>query len=356
MFCSKCGTKNEKDAKFCSKCGEALNAEGGAKKEETVVASTDSNSSNAGGIRKAMKADAKKRVKGSLVAATAIYLVVCAVIGAIFGSTTTTYDPNSVNISYSSTSIISELLVALIGLVFSFGLIMVAFKAIKDEKYEFSDVFLKPFEKMKFLGYIILLSVITFAITFVGMIIPIIGWIALLVAYIYYAPVLSVFVMVLADPKTKEDISFGETFKKALEITKGNRVEYYGIICSFIGWALLSVLTFGILMIWLLPYMQITFVNMYQKWSKENEFKTSETGLSNGAVIGITAGGCGCGCLIFVTLFAALVAAAITAVGIGKDNPSIQSFIDKYIPEQDRAEINNEWNNIIDDYNSTYNS
>ena len=172
MFCSKCGTKNEEGAKFCSKCGEALTE--GTEKNEAVKVSTP-DSTNAGGIRKAIKADAKKRVKGALVGATAIYLVVCALIGGISGGTTSTVADTGVNFSYQTTSLVAEIVTLLIGVVFTFGLIQVAFKAIKDEEYKFTDVFVKPFEKLKAVGYILLLTVIVFVASFILMIILIIG-------------------------------------------------------------------------------------------------------------------------------------------------------------------------------------
>ena len=39
---------------------------------------------------------------------------------------------------------------------------------------------------------------------------------------------------------------------------------------SFIGWAILGTLTFGILYIWLFPYMQLTFTKFYLNILGEN--------------------------------------------------------------------------------------
>ena len=355
MFCSKCGTKNEEGAKFCAKCGEALTES--TEKNEAVKVSTP-DSTNAGGIRKAIKADAKKRVKGALVGATAIYLVVCALIGGLSGGTAETTTTTGVNFSYQTTSLVAEIITLLIGVVFTFGLIQVAFKAVKDEEYKFTDVFVKPFEKLKALGYILLLTLIVFVATFVLMCIPIIGWIAFIILLFYLVPAFTVFMILLADPTSKE-MSFVDTFKKSMEIVKGNRVEYYGMICSFIPWVLLAFITFGILFIWLTPYMQIAEVNLYRKWTGEETFTNNETGLSNGAVIGISAGGCGCGCLLAVTVFAASIAAIIAGLGVASNSPEVQDFINKYIPAEDRADVQNDLNEINDywnNYDSGYNS
>ena len=356
MFCSKCGTKNDEGAKFCSKCGETLTE--GAKKEETVKVSTP-NSANAGGIRKAMKADAKKRVKGALIGATAIYLVVCGILGGLSGGTTSNVASTGVNFSVQTTSLVVEIVTALIGLVFSFGLVYVAIKAVRDENYQFADIFVKPFEKLKALGYIVLLTIIAFVASFVLAIIPIIGWIALIVGVIYFSPVFGMYVMLLADSKIKDDMSFVDTFKKVMDITKGNRVEYYGVMCSFIPWILLAIITLGILFIWLLPYMVLTEVNLYRKWVGEEPFTSTETGISNGAVIGITAGGCGCGCLVMFALFAATAATLIGGLAAASNNPEIQDFINELIPAEDRAdvqsdldEINDIWGSSTSEYNS----
>lgn len=361
MHCKKCNAENEKGAKFCTKCGAALTEESKEVTEEsTNVTSVTPNSTNdAGGIRKEMKKDAKSRVNGHLIGATAIYLVVCVVIGSIFKTTTTTYTGTGANIAISTTSAIPSIITALLTTIFTFGLALVAFKSIKGEKFEFSEVFLKPFENMKFLGYILLLTVIVIAISAVLVIIPIVGWIALIVAYIYYTPAFSTFMILLADSKTNKDITFVDTFKKSLELVKGNRVEYYGVTFSFIGWYLLAMLTCGILFIWLLPYMGITYVNLYQKWIKEKGFETTETGLSNGAIVGLTAGGCGCGCVVIILFFAAIIGIVATTIGDHINDPQIKSFIDKYSNNNgpiDENVLEDDINSIIDSYTSEYNS
>lgn len=344
MFCEKCGTKNRKDAKVCKNCGEALVEE----IKET------SNISNPGGIRKQMKKDAKEKVNGTLIGATAVYLVILIFVSAIF----------SQGFGDSRAIVISQIITSLISMIFGFGLFIVGFKALKGAKFEFGDIFIKPFSKAKFLGYIILLTIIVFAISYVAgllMVIPLLGFfvmIAFVIAIIYYTPAIEAFILILADPKTKEDISFDNTVRKALEITKGNRVEYYGITFSFIGWILLSFLTLGILFIWVIPYMQLAYVNMYKKWTKEEDFKTEETGLSNGAVIGFTAGGCGIGCLIIVLCLVGFIVTVITTFGLNTNNSDMNAFsnfVEKFVSESDRADIEADLNRALDEFNAEYN-
>ena len=46
-------------------------------------------------------------------------------------------------------------------------------------------------------------------------------------------------------------------------------MDYFLLILSFIGWALLSVLTLGIVGIWAIPYMEATKANFYLQNKKE---------------------------------------------------------------------------------------
>ena len=353
MYCKECGTKNEKNAKFCTKCGKELTED-----SKKVTPVTENSAGSAGGIRKAMKKDAKGRVNGHLIGATAIYLAIIFLISSLLKSQATVVNGAANNVTVSVTSPLAGLIVALISIIFTIGLLTVCFKAIKGEKIEFSEVFLKPFENMKVIGYALLITVIVAAASFVLMIIPVIGWIAFSILYIYYLPVISTFLILLVDSKTNKDISFTEAFKQSLDLVKGNRVEYYGVSFSFIGWLILAMLTCGILFIWLLPYMEFTYVNLYQKWTKEKEFTSTETGISNGAIVGITAGGCGCGCIIVIIFFVAIMSIFAGILGSHINDPQIKSFFDKYSQQKDinETDLEKDINDIFNSYSSNYNS
>ena len=57
--------------------------------------------------------------------------------------------------------------------------------------------------------------------------------------------------------------------KISMEITKGHKWDLFILSLSFIGWALLVPLTGGILYFWLMPYMNMTYVNAYHSLMKE---------------------------------------------------------------------------------------
>lgn len=60
-----------------------------------------------------------------------------------------------------------------------------------------------------------------------------------------------------------------EAIRRSKEMMQGHKMEYFLLCMSFYGWALLGAFTFGILYIWLLPYMQTTYANYYKSLKGE---------------------------------------------------------------------------------------
>lgn len=67
------------------------------------------------------------------------------------------------------------------------------------------------------------------------------------------------------------NISASEARKKSIELMKGNRWKLFCLRFSFIGWILLSVLTFGILFIWVVPYMKLSETEFYKHISGQTD-------------------------------------------------------------------------------------
>lgn len=65
---------------------------------------------------------------------------------------------------------------------------------------------------------------------------------------------------ILAENKGKSAL---ECINESKQITNGHKMDLFVLSLSFIGWALLGVITFGIAYIWVLPYMQTTIANAY---------------------------------------------------------------------------------------------
>lgn len=55
-----------------------------------------------------------------------------------------------------------------------------------------------------------------------------------------------------------------EAIDMSKEMTKGHKMDLFVLDLSFIGWFLLSVLTCGILLLWVLPYVQSTKIQYYR--------------------------------------------------------------------------------------------
>lgn len=61
------------------------------------------------------------------------------------------------------------------------------------------------------------------------------------------------------------DMTASEALNESKRIMDGHKWEYFVLQLSFLGWTILASLTFGILFIWLVPYMECTLVNYYHK-------------------------------------------------------------------------------------------
>ena len=65
---------------------------------------------------------------------------------------------------------------------------------------------------------------------------------------------------ILAENKGK---SAKECISESKAMMDGHKMELFVLGLSFIGWILLSCITFGIALIWVMPYMQTTYANFY---------------------------------------------------------------------------------------------
>ncbi len=59
---------------------------------------------------------------------------------------------------------------------------------------------------------------------------------------------------------------------KSMEIMEGHKMDYFVLILSFIGWFFLGALTFGILYIWIIPYINTACAEFY------NDIKPAKVG------------------------------------------------------------------------------
>ena len=62
-----------------------------------------------------------------------------------------------------------------------------------------------------------------------------------------------------------------EAIRRSKEMMEGHKMEYFVLCLSFIGWALLTAITFGLAGIWVMPYMNTTLANFYLSLKGETE-------------------------------------------------------------------------------------
>lgn len=71
----------------------------------------------------------------------------------------------------------------------------------------------------------------------------------------------SMSLFILAENKEKPAL---ECINESKAMTNGYKMDLFILELSFIGWALLGAITFGIAYIWVIPYMQTTYANAYK--------------------------------------------------------------------------------------------
>lgn len=70
------------------------------------------------------------------------------------------------------------------------------------------------------------------------------------------------------------ELSAWKAIKKSKAMMKGHKFDLFYLYLSFIGWILLAVLTLGIGLIWLLPYMQCSIAEFYRDVKSQYEAGT----------------------------------------------------------------------------------
>lgn len=120
---------------------------------------------------------------------------------------------------------------------------------IENTNFEAKDLFKYYHDFVKIIGVTVLMGLIVM----LGYICFIIPGIILTLSY-SLVPIILI---------KKPELGIVETLKYSREKMQGHKLDAFVLGLSFIGWAILGTLTFGILYIWLFPYMQLTFTKFY---------------------------------------------------------------------------------------------
>lgn len=294
MVCNNCGTENKKEALICIRCGSKLEGDG----YEKVIKSIDSSGEylnklesekkpkayvNEKKLRKSIKKDSKKKPKGTLMVGIFLICAIQILISAIIFSS----DINTGLESYQYIiGIVLIVLSIVVYLAFNFGINGLALKINRDQPYESVQILTLPFKNLKKIIFLGIFMLVISVLAFIGLNIPVISSILFFIYLpitVYFYPTIDTMKIMCSDCEYEFNGLFS-LFLDANDLVHRRRVEYYGMILSFVGWGLISILTCGILLIWLFPYMALSKTNMYRRWLYEVEYEESKC-LSNGLVI-----------------------------------------------------------------------
>lgn len=133
------------------------------------------------------------------------------------------------------------------------GYIVYVLNFIRGKKFDIKDVFSK-------MNYVLPIWAVSFLVSlFTG-----IGLIFLIVPGIIISLMLAMTQYIMADGETK----IMDTLKKSKELMNGHKSEYFMFGLSFIGWALLVGVTFGIAAIYVVPYVSVATSLYYEELIK----------------------------------------------------------------------------------------
>lgn len=69
--------------------------------------------------------------------------------------------------------------------------------------------------------------------------------------------------------KDDTQIAYLDAMKKSADMMKGHKMEFFWLVLSFIGWAILACLTFGLGFLLLAPYWNATTAHYYEDLKAE---------------------------------------------------------------------------------------
>lgn len=92
-----------------------------------------------------------------------------------------------------------------------------------------------------------------------------IGWLGYIISAIWGAVRAYLYLLVPYLLEDNNDLTPREIVNKSEELMKGHRWKFFCLTLSFLGWVILSAFTFGIGLLFVIPYMQMAFVAFYKE-------------------------------------------------------------------------------------------
>jgi len=170
-----------------------------------------------------------------------VYLIVMII------SFLTTYLTTSMG---ESASMIASLIMVIVMSPLYAGIYYYLLNIIRKKPFEVNNIF----SYFKFIIPLVILNILMSLFIMLWSLLLIIPGI---IAALSYAMAMYLFVDGETDPLA--------CIKKSKVMMKGYKGNFFLLGLSFIGWMLLGILTLGILYIWLVPYMQFSFISYYEE-------------------------------------------------------------------------------------------
>jgi len=152
---------------------------------------------------------------------------------------------------------LSTILHSIVAAPFVLGLISCFIKLVRDEPFRFEGLF----DGFKHLSSALILNLLILMFTTLWTLLLIIP--GIIAGYRY-----SMAFYILND---NPEIGAMEALGESKEMMKGYKWKLFCLQLSFIGWAILSILSCGIGLLWLIPYIQASTANFYQNLKDASE-------------------------------------------------------------------------------------
>ncbi len=199
-----------------------------------------------------LKEEAKKSLKGKYGQYILLVIVYSLLTSGVVGILTLIFELLKVNRAVSSPIVAVVAIIA--SALLTLGEVSFSLKVARNKEVKWTELFSKTSLWLTFIIASLLVGLFTTLWTLL-LIIP--GFIAV---FKY-----SMVNYILVD---EPEIGALEAISKSKEMMDGHKLDLFILRLSFLGWILLGLLTFGILYIWLVPYMNVTTVKFYDSIKK----------------------------------------------------------------------------------------
>lgn len=228
-------------------------------------------------IRKTIKNEAKSKPKQTLAISLIILISVTLILSLVAYILI-----NLTNYNYNI-KVINDLIIGLLLTIISplvLGYSKISLDICQNKETNIKELFsqIKQTKYIKLFGTLIITLIL---VTWIIGLIPAVGVFINIIILIFYLPFFMILPFYYLENKnqTKKEIIFN------LEnIISGNRIKYYGLILSFSFWFILTILTIGILSLYVIPYLYLSLTLLYKHFTYERDFKR-EKAISDGNII-----------------------------------------------------------------------